>query len=92
MMLGREVRLPEHLMYGPAASNTTSRKRYAAELADRMEEAHDKLLRATATAKNGRPPRRAFLQSWAAGMAKDEAVFERPKSQATAKIHGTICG
>ena len=43
MMLGREVRLPEHLMYGPAASNTTSRERYAAELADRMEEAHDKL-------------------------------------------------
>ena len=43
MMLGREVRLPEHLIYGPAASNTTSRERYAAELADRMEEAHDKL-------------------------------------------------
>ena len=45
MMLGREVRLPEHLMYGPAASNTTSRERYAAELADRMGEAHDKLRR-----------------------------------------------
>ena len=43
MMLGREVRLPEHLMYGPAASDTTSREKYAAELADRMEEAHDKL-------------------------------------------------
>ena len=43
MMLGREVRLPEHLMYGPAASDTTSRERYAAELADRMEEAHNKL-------------------------------------------------
>ena len=43
MMLGREVRLPEHLIYGPAASTTTSRERYAAELADRMEEAHDKL-------------------------------------------------
>ena len=42
-MLGREVRLPEHLMYGPAASDTTSRERYAAELADRMVEAHDKL-------------------------------------------------
>ena len=43
MMLGREVRLPEHLIYGPAVSNTTSRERYAAELADRMKEAHDKL-------------------------------------------------
>ena len=43
MMLGREVRLPEHLIYGPAASNTTSRERSADELADRMEEAHDKL-------------------------------------------------
>ena len=45
MTLGREVRLPEHLMYGPAASDTTPRERYAAELADRMEEAHDKLKR-----------------------------------------------
>ena len=53
MMLGREVRLPEHLMYGPAASDTTSREKYAAELADRMEEAHDKLRGATATAENG---------------------------------------
>ena len=43
MMLSREVRLPEHLMYEPAASDTTSRERYATELADRMEEAHDKL-------------------------------------------------
>ena len=42
-MLGREVRLLEHFMYGPAASDTTSRERYAAELADSMEEAHDKL-------------------------------------------------
>ena len=32
MMLGKEVRLPEHLMYGSAASDTTS-----------MEEVHDKL-------------------------------------------------
>ena len=27
LMLGREVRLPEHLMYGPAAGETTSRER-----------------------------------------------------------------
>ena len=43
MMLGRETRLPEHLMYGPAASGTTSRESYAAELSRRMETAHDKL-------------------------------------------------
>ena len=43
MMLGRETRLPEHLMYGPAADGTSSRESYAAELANRMEAAHDKL-------------------------------------------------
>ena len=43
MMLGRETRLPEHLMYGPAASGTTSRESYAAELSRRIETAHDKL-------------------------------------------------
>lgn len=43
MMLGREVRLPEHFMYKPAANDTTSRERHAAELADSMAEAHDKL-------------------------------------------------
>ena len=39
----RETRLPEHLMYGPAASGTISRESYAAELSRRMETAHDKL-------------------------------------------------
>ena len=43
MMLGRETRLPEHLMYRPAADGTSSRESYAAELANRMEAAHDKL-------------------------------------------------
>ena len=43
MMLGRETRLPEHLMYGPAADRNSSRESYAAELANRMEAAHDKL-------------------------------------------------
>ena len=39
----RETRLPEHLMYGPAASGNSSRESYAAELANRMEAAYDKL-------------------------------------------------
>ena len=43
MMLGRETRLPEHLMYGPAADGNSSRESYAAELANRMEAAHEKL-------------------------------------------------
>ena len=43
MMLGWEARLPEHVMYGPAASDTTSKEKYAADLADRMKAAHDKL-------------------------------------------------
>ena len=33
MMLGKETRIPEHLMYGSAASRTTSRESYAAKLA-----------------------------------------------------------
>ena len=41
MMLERETRLPKHLMYGPAADGNSSS--YAAELANRMEAAHDKL-------------------------------------------------
>ena len=43
MTLGRETRLPEHLMYSPAASGTTSWEFYAAELSRCMETAHDKL-------------------------------------------------
>ena len=43
MMLGRDTRLPEHLMYGPAAGGNSFRESYAAELANRMEAAHDKL-------------------------------------------------
>ena len=42
-MLGRETRLPEHLMYGPAADGNSSRESYAAELANRMDAAHEKL-------------------------------------------------
>ena len=43
MMLGRETRLPEHLMYGPAADRNSSRESYAADLANRMKAAHHKL-------------------------------------------------
>ena len=43
MMLERETSLPEHLMYGPAASGNSSRESYAAKLANRMEAAHDRL-------------------------------------------------
>ena len=43
MILGREARLPEHLMYGPAPDETTSREGYAAELACHIEAVHDKL-------------------------------------------------
>ena len=43
MMLGRETRLPEHLMYGPAASGTTLRESYSAKLSRRIETAHNKL-------------------------------------------------
>ena len=43
MMLGRETRLPKHLMYRPAADGNSSRESYAAELASRMEAAHEKL-------------------------------------------------
>ena len=42
-MLERETRLPEQLMYRPAAGETTSRESYAAELACRIKAAHDKL-------------------------------------------------
>ena len=43
MMLGGETRLPKHLMYEPAAGETTTRESYAAELACHMETAYDKL-------------------------------------------------
>ena len=43
MMVEREARLPEHLINGPAALETTSRENYSAELACRMETAHDQL-------------------------------------------------
>ena len=43
MMLGQEARLLEHLIYGPAAGETTYRESDAAELACCMETAHDKL-------------------------------------------------
>ena len=44
MMLGWETKMPEHLMYIPAAGQITSRERYSAELACRMGTAHDKLV------------------------------------------------
>ena len=43
MMLKRENRLPERLMYRPEAGETTSKEDYAAKLACRMERAHDDL-------------------------------------------------
>ena len=43
MMLGRETKLPEHLMYEPAADGSSPRESYAAELTNRMEAARDKL-------------------------------------------------
>ena len=43
MMLGKKTRLPEHLMYGPAASGNSPRESYATELANCMEAARDKL-------------------------------------------------
>ena len=43
LMPGRKAKLPEHLMYRPVAGETTFRESYTAELACRMETAHDKL-------------------------------------------------
>ena len=40
LMLGREVRLPEHLLYGPNAEKTTSREQYAVDLQKRLDIAH----------------------------------------------------
>ena len=42
-MLKGENRLPERLMYRTVAGQTTSKEDYAAELACRMERAHDDL-------------------------------------------------
>ena len=43
MMLGREVRLPEHLLYGPAAEEVYSREKYAVEVQKRLNTAHELL-------------------------------------------------
>ena len=43
LMLGREVRLPEHLLYGPNAEKSASREEYALELQKRLELAHTML-------------------------------------------------
>ena len=43
LMIGREVRLPEHLLYGPEAGETYSREQYALEVQKRLETAHDLL-------------------------------------------------
>ena len=40
LMLGREVRLPEHLLYGPEAEKSTSREQYAMDLQKRLDVAH----------------------------------------------------
>ena len=40
-----EIRLPEHLLYGPTTQESTSKEGYAKELAERMETVHDKLKR-----------------------------------------------
>ena len=61
-------RLPEHLMYGPAASGNSSRESYAAELANRMEAAHDKLraqqLRLRTGKRQGEPSFKAGQLVW----------------------------
>ena len=43
LMLGREVRLPEHLLYGPEAEDTYSREQYAVEVQKRLNTAHELL-------------------------------------------------
>ena len=37
LMLGREIRLPEHVLYGPAADKATSRKSYQLEWKQRIK-------------------------------------------------------
>ena len=66
MMLGRKARLPEHLMYGPVASETTSRESYATELACCMKAAHDKLRvqRLQLKMGKGRKSRLLELDNW----------------------------
>ena len=66
MMLGREARLPEHLMYGPAAGETTSRESYTTELACRMKSVHDKLRvqRLQLRMGKGRKSRLLELDNW----------------------------
>ena len=40
LMLGREVRLPEHLLYGPNTDKNVSREQYAVDLQKRLDTAH----------------------------------------------------
>ena len=87
MMLGIETRLPEHLMHGPAAGETTSRESHAAELAYSMKTAHDKLRAQQLQLRTGDTPGGAILQSWTAGLAKDQAVLKRSEPQTTAQVH-----
>ena len=50
-------------MYGPEASDTTSRERYVAELADRMEEAHYKLRGQQLQLKTGERQEEPFFKA-----------------------------
>ena len=43
LMLGREVRLPEHLLYGPEAEDVYTREQYAVEVQKRLSTAHELL-------------------------------------------------
>ena len=61
LMMGREVRLPEHLLYGPDAGETYSREQYALEIQKRLEVAHDLLRKSQLTIRtNDRQERPSF--------------------------------
>ena len=78
-ILRRETRLPEHLMYGLMASGNSSRESYAAELANRMEAAHDKLRAQQLRLRTGDRQRGVFIISWAAGSTEDQMLLQRPE-------------
>ena len=80
MMLGRETRLPEHLMYGPAASGSTSRESYAAELADRMEIAHDKLRAQQLQLRTGDRQKEPSFKTGQLVWLKNQTLLKGPES------------
>lgn len=43
LMLGRETRLPDQIVYGTSDSEPTTTQQYALDLLERLQEAHDKL-------------------------------------------------